>query len=285
MPEIDLPYFDRMLALRDFNPEAQLAGLLGDMHWGCYADPDNADDSVQEYAEAAAALTQRITDEAGIRDGMRVLDVGCGFGATIEYLNDTRSDCLLVGLNIDARQLAVAREKVDAANGNNVTFVNADATVLPFVASSFDVVLAVECIFHFPSRRAFFAEASRVLGPERVVALCDWTLNEPALLQYASDAFRDGAASAPESHSFFGSSNGPTISTRKYERLGNRAHMALRSDVDISANIRPTYRALQALYADAGWPDGVAQVAGMEEFAELGVLEYHILSFRTARAR
>src|SRR5438034_5931485 len=41
----------------------------------------------------------------------------------------------------------------------------ADACALPFPDASFDRVLAVECIFHFPSRLRFLKEAARVLKP------------------------------------------------------------------------------------------------------------------------
>jgi ubiquinone/menaquinone biosynthesis C-methylase UbiE len=40
--------------------------------------------------------------------------------------------------------------------GNAVHFVHGDACRLPFASAVFDRVLAVECIFHFPSRRQFF---------------------------------------------------------------------------------------------------------------------------------
>jgi hypothetical protein len=45
---------------------------------------------------------------------------------------------------------------------------------MPFADASFDKVLAVECIFHFPSRERFFAEARRVLRPGGRLTLCDF---------------------------------------------------------------------------------------------------------------
>ena len=39
------------------------------------------------------------------------------------------------------------------------------ARMVPLATGSVDHVLAVECVFHFPSRKAFFREAARVLRP------------------------------------------------------------------------------------------------------------------------
>ncbi len=80
----------------------------------------------------------------------------------------------LTGLNIDARQLAAAEAQTKPANGNKIGWVEADACRLPFEDNSFDRVLAVECIFHFPSREKFLAEAARVLKPGGYLAVSDF---------------------------------------------------------------------------------------------------------------
>ena len=51
-------------------------------------------------------------DVAEIRDGMRIIDVGCGFGGTIASLNERFSELELVGVNIDSRQLERATDMV-----------------------------------------------------------------------------------------------------------------------------------------------------------------------------
>ena len=113
--------------------------------------------------------------EAGkVADGQHLLDVGCGFGGTIQQINAGHSGMHLTGLNIDPRQLAAAEAQTKAANGNHIAWVEADACQLPFEDNSFDRVLAVECIFHFPSRERFLAEAARVLKPGGYLAVSDF---------------------------------------------------------------------------------------------------------------
>ena len=128
----------------------------------------------EDFGRAAEKLTLELCKLAGIAEGQRVLDVGCGFGGTIASLNERFNRLQLVGLNINSRQLDRARQLVRPLHDNVIEFHQGDACDLPFSDQSFDRLLAVECIFHFPSRRAFFKEASRVLKPGGLLALSDF---------------------------------------------------------------------------------------------------------------
>jgi len=115
---------------------------------------------------------------AEIEAGQRILDVGCGLGATLARIDREHEGVELVGVNHDARQLAIART-VQARNP--LEWVEADACALPFEDASFDRALAIECIFHFASRRAFLAEAARVLRPGARLVFSDYVLSSERL--------------------------------------------------------------------------------------------------------
>ena len=156
------PYFDALFARLEAGDPAATAAFGRHVHWGYWANPGAADGTGEDYARAAEALCQAVCDAAPVADGMRVLDVGCGFGGTIASLNERFQNLDMVGVNIDPRQLARAADTVHTANGNRVQWVEADACDLP-LTGPFDVVLAVECVFHFPSRAKFLSEMDRIV--------------------------------------------------------------------------------------------------------------------------
>ncbi len=161
-------YFDFLIA-------AYRSGHAGrHVHLGYWDDPPPLSAPVRpgEFEAAQSRLTERMVAFAEKRSGQIVLDVGCGLGGTLSALNEAHTDTSLVGLNIDRRQLDICRSIVPRA-GNRLSLVEADACSLPFDFGVFDVVFAVEAMFHFPARRRFLAEAARVLRRGGVLLVTD----------------------------------------------------------------------------------------------------------------
>lgn len=279
MPDLDMPYVDKILAHLQGDSDSGLAAAYQrHLHWGCYEDPSSQDASVEGYLKAAEEMTHRVCEAAGVTDGTRILDVGCGFGGTIDYLNDRLSGCDLVGLNIDIRQLERARDLVKPKYGNSVSFLAGDATQLPLVGDSFDVVLAIECAFHFPSRRRFLREAARVACPGGSLSMTDFMRGSDALADMVK-WHESGGQGDP--NAFYGT-NAQSITSRTYERMARAAGLVPHLDENITPNTLPTYRSLQNLYGDAGLPDGVVASQFLEEVARRGFIEYHLIAFTAA---
>ncbi len=272
------PYFDILFTrLRNDEPAATIA-FGRHVHWGYWDDPATADGSPEDYAAAAERLCRRICDAAGIRDGQRILDVGCGFGGTIASLNERFADLDMVGVNIDPRQLERAAQLVQPRNGNRIRFVAGDACRLPLAADTFDVVLAVECIFHFPSRAAFFAEASRVLRRPGKLALSDFVPTEEAV-PFLQEYNPSTDASTQRTYGQID----VMCSGRDYQRLADGVGLDLERSDDIGVQTLPTYPFLRKdLHA---WPDqDVARsfdraTGQLQMVARAGLLRYTILSF------
>lgn len=87
---------------------------------------------------------------ARLRGQERILEVGCGNGFYLEYLD-------AVGLDLSMGMLASARER---ARG---PLVAGDATALPFANGSFDFVLAAHMLYHVAERNKAVSELRRVL--------------------------------------------------------------------------------------------------------------------------
>jgi SAM-dependent methyltransferase len=95
-------------------------------------------------------------------EGRSILEVGCGRGATL--LEFARRGANVVGLDYSEEALVVCRAH-EARGGiaGRATFVNGDATKLPFRAESFDFVFSVGLLEHFQDPRTILAEQQRVL--------------------------------------------------------------------------------------------------------------------------
>ncbi len=274
---VDLPYFDQILDQFDRSPDSQISkAMRRHVHWGFFSSP-TSDASLNSCLAAAETMTELICKAGRVGNGLRILDVGCGFGGTIAHLNERLSGCELVGLNIDERQLVRARQSVTARPGNTVRFVQGDACALPFEGGAFDVVLAVECIFHFPSRRTFFSEARRVLRSGGTLALSDFVVDGDKIDEMAE------WTEANATNDFYGVKSA-ALCTGTYARVARAAGFTVLSDDDITANTMPTYVALKGMFGEVKMVEGVNATAYLEELSRRGFFQYRILSFETKTA-
>jgi ubiquinone/menaquinone biosynthesis C-methylase UbiE len=122
------------------------------------------------------AYRQDLLDLAGVSQGSRLLDVGCGTG-TLAIAAWRRSQPVgsVVGVDISEKMLAAARRKAGRA-GLDIPFLQADAAELPFEDACFDIVTITTVMHMVPEerRRSCLREAFRVLNPGGRVLLIDY---------------------------------------------------------------------------------------------------------------
>jgi len=126
----------------------------------------------RDQVTACAALVDRLAD-AIPRDVTRIVDIGCGFGATTRMLRRRFPRAKVVGANISLGQVA-------RAGGNGFTVMDAARTAL--ASSSAEAIVSVEAAFHFDRRQDFFTEARRVLAPGGVLVLSDILFDDVAAI-------------------------------------------------------------------------------------------------------
>ena len=111
-------------------------------------------------------MTEKATMQAIaalVPQGSRVLDLGCGDGALLDYLQRSRG-CSGYGVEIaDANVLACVRR------GVNVIQLNLDEGLALFADNSFDVVLQIDTLPHLRNAEVMLRETARV-GRAGIVA-------------------------------------------------------------------------------------------------------------------
>lgn len=273
-----LPYVDFVLAETRAGNERVSVAWQKDMHWGYWADPDAPDRSVAGYARAQDDLTRQHFRDAGIAPGQRVADVGCGLGGTLALLDQTYEGLDLVGVNIDERQLERARAnlKLRDGAGSRVELVLGDACDLPLASASVDVVLSVECIFHFSSRERYLREVKRVLKPGGRLVVSDFVARPWAIplvialfVPYRSAVLGTfGDAGLPPTRGL-------------YRRLGAKCGLELVSINDVTRNTLPNYEVLPALVEGTRESrDFGRAVRFLEHATKRGFYSYDLFTFR-----
>ncbi len=114
-------------------------------------------------------LAPQLADFAGIANGERVLDVGCGPGAlSTELVRRVGSDAV-TAVDPSESFVEAARERLPG-----ITVEQAPAEHLPFPDDSFDAAIAQLVVHFMTDPVAGLAEMGRVTRPGGVVAACVW---------------------------------------------------------------------------------------------------------------
>jgi ubiquinone/menaquinone biosynthesis C-methylase UbiE len=136
----------------------------GGRHW---TDRQQAQDTL--LAPVAAILI----DRARVKAGMRIIDVGCGCGATtIAFAQQVGPSGHVSGIDISAPMLARARQIAPA--GLPADFVLADATVYPFDPAGFDLLVSRFGVMFFADPALSFSNMRGALRPSGRLAFACW---------------------------------------------------------------------------------------------------------------
>jgi SAM-dependent methyltransferase len=112
-------------------------------------------------------------DRAKVKAGERIVDVGCGAGATtIALAEKVGASGHVLGVDISAPMLARARQL--ARKGMPVEFMLADATVYKFEPASFDLLASRFGVMFFAEPALSFANMRKALKPSGRLAFACW---------------------------------------------------------------------------------------------------------------
>ncbi len=186
--------------------------------------PPRAADSVEA---ATRRLVRLVARRAALRQGHRVCDVGCGYGATAAMLASDYG-CEVVGYTVSATQ----HECAVAQGALGCRFVLGDWLQNDLDDGTFDAAIAIESTGHMADKARAVAEIARVLRPGGRAVICAW-LSEEGVSGWRRTALLDPICSEGRL---------PGMGTEAdYRRWLAGANLELERFEDLSRDVRGTW--------------------------------------------
>jgi SAM-dependent methyltransferase len=128
----------------------------------------------------ADSARRKLVQQASVRPGHRVLDIGCGTGSLAVLIKRLHPDAEVVGIDPDPKALARARRKVERAE-LSAHFDQGFSDELPYAAASFDRVFSSFMLHHLErdEKAKTLKEARRVLRSGGSLQVLDFGGAEP----------------------------------------------------------------------------------------------------------
>ncbi len=126
-------------------------------------------------------IRRKILRLADIKNGDRVIDIGCGTGTSALIIaGDVEDKGEVVGIDLSDKMLDIARKKLKKAGFRNVTFLHANAEDIPYPDSYFDKVTAFAVLheMNHEGRINTLREIYRLLKIGGNVLIADYDLPE-----------------------------------------------------------------------------------------------------------
>lgn len=110
-----------------------------------------------------APLTNWGLSNVTFHEGMTMLDIGCGGGATLQRLLKRSSNAKAYGIDISEESVAKAKEVNKELLDKQAFVCQGTASQLPYEDAKFDLVTAVETVYFWPELPKCLKEVHRVM--------------------------------------------------------------------------------------------------------------------------
>ncbi|KAI0130498.1 S-adenosyl-L-methionine-dependent methyltransferase [Xylariales sp. AK1849] len=132
----------------------------------------------ESFHQAIARHEHYLAHQIGIKEGMKVLDVGCGVGGPAREIAKF-TGAHVTGLNNNDYQIERATHYAKKEGlSNQLEFVKGDFMQMDFPDNSFDAVYAIEATVHAPELSGVYSEILRVLKPGGIFGVYEWLMTD-----------------------------------------------------------------------------------------------------------
>lgn len=115
--------------------------------------------------ESENAMLDMTCQRAGIEDGMRVLDLGCGWGSITLWIAENYPNCQITSLSNSSSQRSFIEARCRQRGFNNVRVITADVGTFD-TDQHFDRIISVEMFEHVRNHEDLLARIAKWLDPQ-----------------------------------------------------------------------------------------------------------------------
>ncbi len=129
-------------------------------------------ETTRDLGAAEAAMLEATCTRAGLEDGMRVLDLGCGWGSLSLWIAEHFPRAQILAVSNSHAQRAVIETRAQERGFENLRVVTADANEFrPQALLPLDRVVSIEMVEHMRNWEALLTRIASWLAPEGRVFL------------------------------------------------------------------------------------------------------------------
>jgi len=126
---------------------------------------------------------EKVLEEAGISEGEKVADFGCGIGFyTIPAAKKVGERGIVFALDVNKDFLDVVKSKATYENLSNIKTILIDLEKVPLnLEEPIDWVLVIDLLYQVQDKEKIFEQAKRILSKDGKVLLIEWKKEETPL--------------------------------------------------------------------------------------------------------
>jgi cyclopropane fatty-acyl-phospholipid synthase-like methyltransferase len=119
----------------------------------------------ESLAQAEVAMLESYVEKAGLRDGMEILDLGCGWGSVTLYLAERFPGARVTGFSNSRTQREWIEGEAKRRGLGNVRVITGDVVDYEFEEAKYDRVVSIELFEHMKNYQALMKKVARALKP------------------------------------------------------------------------------------------------------------------------